>query len=115
MDLKQFFLHATFSEDEDRDMIKMLWGQCIPKTFFNFIKQPDNFEYLLSQNVSFKGVNALVQKFASQPNNWLGLKNCFVVYYSTYQYVYSMLFPKYYSENNKYGMENLPFAIKDGG
>ena len=49
MDLKQFFLHATFSEDEDRDMINMLWGQCVPKAFFDFIKQTDNFECLLSQ------------------------------------------------------------------
>ena len=54
LDLKPFFLHATYSEEEDREMIKMLWGQYVPKAFFNFIKQPDNFEYLLSQNVLFK-------------------------------------------------------------
>ena len=93
-------------------MIKMLWGQCVPKVFFNFIKQPDNSEYLLSQNVSFKGVNAIVQDFASQVNYWPGLKNCFAVYYSTYQYVYSMLFPKCYTMNNKFGMKNrIKFAL----
>ena len=69
LDLKPFFLHATYAEDEDREMIKMLWGQCVPKSFYDFIKLPDNFEYLLSQNVSFKGVNALINKFASEPPN----------------------------------------------
>ena len=112
LDLKPFFLHATYSEEEDREMIKMFWGQCVPKACFDFIKQPDNFEYLLSQNVSFKGVNAIFQNFASQANNWIGLKNCFAAYYSTYQYVYSMLFPKYYTTNNKFGMKNgIKFAL----
>ena len=68
LDLKPFFLHATYSEEEDREMIKMLWGQCVPKAFFNFIKQPDNFEYLLSQNVSFKEsvllFSAIVYRYA---------------------------------------------------
>ena len=73
---------------------------------------PGNFKYLLCQNVFFKGVKAILQQYASQPNNWLGLKNCFVVYYTTYQYIYSMLFPKYYSQNNKFGMKNrIKFAL----
>ena len=104
--MKPFFLNATYGEEIDKDMIKMLWEQCVPKAFYEFVKQSDNFEYLLLQNVSFKGVNALVKQFASQSNNWTSLKNCFSAYYLTYQYVYAMLFPKYYTQNNKLGMQN---------
>ena len=112
LDLKPFFLHATYSDEDDREMIKMLWGQCVPKAFYDFIKKPDNSEHLLSQNVSFKRVKALISKFAADGHYWQGLKNCFTAYYSTYQYVYSMLFPKYYTQNNKFGMKNrIKFAL----
>ena len=112
LDLKSFFLHASYSQEEDRDLIKMLWESCVPKSLYEFIKMPDNFEYLLSQNVSFKGAKVILQQYASQPNNWLGLKNCFVVYCTTYQYAYSMLFPKYYSQNNKFWMKSrIKFAL----
>ena len=90
----------------------MLWNQRLPKAYYDYVKKPEIFEYLLNQNVSFRGVNAIVRQFVSEPNNWLSLKNCFVAYYSTYQYIYSMLFPKYYSKNNKYGLKNkIKFAI----
>ena len=97
MDLKPFFLHAAFNEENDRKMILMLWNQCVPVAFYRFVKQPENFEYLLSQNVLFRGVNDIVRKFAFEPQNWHDLKNSFIAYYSTYQYIYLLLFPKYYS------------------
>ena len=106
MDLKPFFLNVTFSADDDRQMIKMLWEQCVPKSFYDFIKQPENFEYLVSQNVSFKTLNSIIKKFVASGQHMQALKNCFAAYYSTYQYVYSMLFPKYHTQNNKFGMKN---------
>ena len=90
----------------------MLWEQCVPRSFYDFIKQPENFEVLLSQNVSFKTVNGLIQKFAIYGQNMRALENSFAVYYSTFQYVYSMLFPKYYTQNNKFRMKNkIKFAL----
>ena len=51
MDLKPFFLHSAYNEKNDTEMILMLWNQCVPPAFYSFVKQPENFEYLLSQNV----------------------------------------------------------------
>ena len=91
----------------------MLWNQCVPPAFYSFVKQPENFEYLLSQNVSFRGVNEIVMKFvALEFQNGHDLVSYFTNYYSNYQYIYSMLFPKYYSQNNKHGMRNtIKFAL----
>ena len=112
MDLKPFFLHTTFNEENDREMVLMLWNQYVPPNFYQVVKRLEIFEYLLSQNVSFRGVNDIVKKFALEPQNWHDLKNCFTAYYSTYQYIYSMLFPKYYNQNNKYGLKNkIKFAL----
>ena len=95
-------MHAAFADVEDRDMILMLWNQCLPKTYYNYVKKPEIFEYLLNQNVCYRGVNAIVRQFVSQPGNWTETKNCFNEHYSNYQYIYSMLFSKYYSQNNKH-------------
>ena len=85
----------------------MLWNQCVPPAFYSFVKQLENFEDLLSQNVSFRGVNEVVMKFvALEFQNGHDLVNYFTNYYSTYQYTYSMLFPKYYSQNNKHVLRN---------
>ena len=94
-------------------MTLMLWNQCVPPAFYSFVKQPENFEYLLSQNVAFRGVNEIVAKFvALEIQNGHDLVNYFTTYYSTYQYIYSMLFPKYYRQNNKYGLKNkIKFAL----
>ena len=91
----------------------MLWNQCVPPAFYSFVKQPENFEYLLSQNVSFRGVNEIVMKFvALEFQNGHDLVSYFINYYSNYQYIYSMLFPKYYNQNNKHGMRNtIKFAL----
>ena len=80
-------------------MIMMLWNQCLPQAYYNYVKKPEIFEHLLNQ----KGVNAIVRQFASEPSNWQAIKNCFNEHYSNYQY---------YSQNNKYGLKNkIKFAI----
>ena len=112
IDLKPFFSESTYSQEEDREMILMIWNACMSKNFYGFIKKPENFEYLLSQNASFKGANKLVAQYASDSTNYLNLKNALAAYYSIYQYVYSTLFPKYYSNNNKYGIKvKIKFAL----
>ena len=112
LDLKPFFLHDTFADADDREMILMLWNQCLPKSYYNYVKKPEIFEYLLNQNVCYRGVNAIVKQFVSQLGNWTEIKNYFNEDYSNYQYIYSMLFPKYYSQNKKPGLKNkIKFAL----
>ena len=62
-------------------MVLMLWNQCVPPNFYQFVKRPEIFEYLLS----LRGVIDIVKKFELEPQNWHDLKNCFTAYYSTYQ------------------------------
>ena len=57
MDLKPFF----FNHAEDREMIKMLWEECIPQGYYNYAKKPENFEIINSTKVAFKDVKKIVQ------------------------------------------------------
>ena len=105
MDLKPFFLSISYCDVEDRDMIKILWEECIPQGYYNFLKRPENFETLNSINVTFKDVKKNVQNYLQLPNTWSETIRFFTSYYSIYQYVYSLLFPKSYA-NTRMGQKN---------
>ena len=37
MDLKPFFLNTTYFDPNDREMVKMLWEECLPQGYYNYI------------------------------------------------------------------------------
>ena len=94
MDLKPFFLEMTYFDPKDIEMVKMVWEECLPKTYSDFLKQPENFELLYSDELTFKQLKAIVGIYMMHPGAWKDLiayfRNCHVIY----QYVYSHLFPK---------------------
>ena len=65
MDLKPFFLSSSYFDVEDRDMIKMLWEECIPQEYYNFVKRPENFETLNSSKTTFKDIKKLFKIICS--------------------------------------------------
>ena len=84
----------------------MLWEECIPKGFYDHIKKPENFELLNSEKLTFKQVKNIVYAYVQLRDIWSEIL-CYVsVHHSIYRYVYSLLFPKYYTRNNKYGVQS---------
>ena len=83
-----------------------MWEECIPRGFYDFIKRPENFELLYSEKLTIKQVKTLVQTYLELPNVWTEMIQYFSTYHSTYQCVYSLLFPKYYTQSNKFGMKS---------
>ena len=68
MDLKPFFLNSAYFEDESREMILMLWNECLPANYLNYLKKPENFELLHNPKLSFKNVKNLVKNYVSSQN-----------------------------------------------
>ena len=112
MDLKPFFLNTTYSEQESRDMIKMLWEEWLPKGFYEHIKKPENFELLNSERLTFKHAKNIVYAYVQLPDVWSEMAHYVSEHHSNYQYVYSLLFPKSYLQRNKYGQQSrIKFAL----
>ena len=103
MDLKPSFFKMTYFEPTDIEMVQMLWEECLPKSYLDFIRQPENFELLYSNKLTFKQVKNIVGFYMSNPSNWKELVACFHKYHGIYQYVYSHLFPKTFA--NKAGFQ----------
>ena len=106
MDLKPFFLSTTYAEQENRDMIKMLWEKCLPKRFYDHVKTAENFTLLNSEKVSFEQAKGIVHSYVQMPDIWQEMLNYVRDYHSNYQYVYPLLFPKNYLQNSKYGIKS---------
>ena len=68
MDLKPFFLNSTYFEDGSRDMILMLWNECLPANYLNYLKKQENFELLHNPKLTFKNVKNLVKNYVASQN-----------------------------------------------
>ena len=80
-DFNPLFLDVKLNKDSDREMVKMLQEYSMPKSLHEYIKLSENFEKFCDSKNSIK-----------KPIK------------GTCQYIYLRLFPKYYVQNNKFGI-----------
>ena len=98
-DLKLFFLDTTYFNLQDIEMVKMLWEECLPQRYHDYIRQLKTLaaELLHSDKLTFKQVKDLIGSYLYVPRAWKELIEFFKKCYAIYQYTYAHLFPKTYS------------------
>ena len=99
-------MDSKFNNKNDHEMVLMLWQHCMPQSLHEYIKKPDNFEKLCSGNESFIDANLIIKGFISISEFYDELNFYFKDFANTYQYIYLVLFPKYYVNNDKFGVQN---------
>ena len=82
----------------------MLWEKCIPNKFYRIICQNSYFINLDQLNVTYNKANDIMNEFASV-RSCSSFARYFEEYRLVYQYVCSVLFPKFIILNQKYGVE----------
>ena len=103
--VKPCFLTVTYSNQEQQDMVKMLWEKCLPTRFYEHIKTAENFEILNSGKLNFNQARQIVLSYVPQADIWQELIKTVVKHQVIYQYIYSMLFPLNYLQTNNYGIK----------
>ena len=58
-------MDSKFNNENDHEMVLMLWQHCMPQLLHEYIKKPDNFEKLCSGNQSFIDANLIIKGFIS--------------------------------------------------
>ena len=86
----------TYGDENDIEMIKMLWEDCLPKSYLLYLFI--YFELINSEKSNFKTIKNLVQQYMRSSENCQHLINSFQRYHDIYQYIYSHVFPKTYSK-----------------
>ena len=103
--VRPFFLQLSYSDKEQRDMVKMLWEKCLPTKFYEHVKKPDNFFILNSGKLTFNRAKNIVLSYVQLPDVWQELTKMIVKRQKVYQYVFATVFPTTYLQINKYGIK----------
>ena len=104
--INPFSLERKIIDAKNRDVIYMLWDECIEKTFYKHICEKDNFLYLNSKNVLYSKTTQIVLDYLNKDvSNIARLRKCLQNHMKTIQFVYSRCFPEIYSLIDKRGID----------
>ena len=101
--LNPLMIDRKFDNENDRQCVIMLWQKCLPQQFTRYIFLYDNFLALTQMEITYQKANKVVRQFLTEhPIELNHLKHCLAENAKVMQYLYTTLFPKYYSRNNKF-------------
>ena len=104
--INPFSLERKIIDAKNRDVIYMLWDECIEKTFYKHICEKDNFLYLNSKNILYSKTTQIVLDYLNKDvSNIARLRKCLQNHMKTIQFVYSRCFPEIYSLIDKRGID----------
>ena len=87
-DSNSFFLDGKFNKDFHQEMLKMIWEYSMPKSFYEFIKLPENFEKLCDGKNSYKETNLIVKRYVYNKAFYNELLEFSKKFVGIYQYIY---------------------------
>ena len=96
--INSFSLERKIIDAKNRDVISMLWDECIEKTFYKHVCEKDNFVYLNSKNVLYSKTAHIVLDYLNKDaSNIAHLRKCLQNHMKAIQFVYLRCFPEIYS------------------
>ena len=100
-----FSLEREILDIKNREIIYMLWDECIEKTFYKHICEGENFIYLNSKNILYITTAQIVLYYLNKdPKNIVLLQKCLQQHMKVIQFVYLRCFPEIYFLIDKQGI-----------
>ena len=104
--LNPFSLTRKITDKKKREIVYMLWRECIPTEFYKHICEEQNFIYLKGLNIRQNHILEIVGDFIDQgKENIRILQEYLVKFKDIYQYVYSHIFSEIYTASEKRGFD----------
>ena len=92
--------------EQERDMIKFMWDECIPHEFFSFIYKEKYNNEISQPNLTYQRANNIVKEYLSEDWNRINyLKYKIEEKFELIHYIYSLLFSKIYNRTNSFGIK----------
>ena len=110
--LNPFSLTRKITDKKKREIVYMLWRECIPTEFYKHICEEQNFIYLKGLNIRQNHILEIVGDFIDQgKENIRILQEYLVKFKDIYQYVYSHIFSEIYTASEKRGFDLKKFIF----
>ena len=104
--LNPFSLDRKLAHKTKYEMVYMLWRECMPIEYYEFICEEKNFLYLNEKNVLQPSVLQIIAEFTEKDvKNYRSLQNNVSRYKNIFQYVYSNDYPEIYCSTKKRGFD----------
>ena len=104
--LNPFSLDRKLNDKNKHEMLYMLWKECMPQKFYQYICKEKNFLYLDKKNVLHPKVSEIITEFLKEDDeNYVSLRNNLSQYKIIFQYVYSTVFPEIYCSTERRGFD----------
>ena len=101
--INPFSLERKIVDAKNRDIIYMLWDECIEKTFYKHICENGNFIYLNGKNVLCSKTAQIVLDYLNEnASNIVRVRKCLQNHMKKIQFAYSRCFPEIYSLIDKH-------------
>ena len=115
--LNLFFLEQKFDDEYNRECVRMLWTYLVQNEFYIFICKHDNFNILNKLSLKYQNASEVVNNFIVENNkHFPRLKEYFKRNTQVSQYIYAMIFPKYFCRVDDYGVKSkVAFDIAHRG
>ena len=86
--INPFLLEQKIVDAKNRDIIYMLWDECIEKTFYKHICENDNFIYLNGKNVLYSKTTQIILNYLNKDaSNMVRLRKCLQNHMKTIQFI----------------------------
>ena len=93
--------------DDERQMIKFLWDECIPHEFTKFIYKGENYNIISDPKLTYQKSNRVVTNWLVEDTQGINLlKQKLQSNFQYIHYISSLLFPKIYNRINNFGVKN---------
>ena len=99
-------LDRKLDSEKERDMVKLLWDECIPHEFVRYLYSAKNFELVSSPYLTYQKPNEMVSNYFLEDLKRINTaKYKIEEKFQLIHYVYSLLFSKIYSRTNNFGIQ----------
>ena len=96
-----------FDIEKERDLVKLLWDECIPHDFVRCMYKQNNYTETSKLNLTYQKANNIVKTYVLEESNRINLlKFKIEKKIPLIHYIYSMLFSKIYNRTNNFGIQN---------
>ena len=103
--LNPFYLDRKLDAQTDKDYIEMLWCSLISNNFYMFICKPNNYTMLNKLKLRFQDTIEIVKSFKDDADAYRQIRDAIKRRSTTFQYLYTNLFPGYFSRIDDYGIQ----------
>ena len=104
--LNPFYLERKLDNELDREYVNMIWCSVMPNLFYDFICREENCATLNKLRLKIQDTVEIAKRYTDDSSGFQMLSDVLRKYARVFQFVFGILFPRYFSRIDDYGVQS---------